>query len=157
MRAVVDRADLARTRGVNERTTSRYAWVIGMMLAALAGVVGAPIVGSLDSGGFIAITFVAAAAAVLGGLRSIPLAFVGGLLLGVAENLVAGYVKFAEGHQRLQQLGAVHPPARRARDHGSRAESSRWLDGGGDATTRLPGRPAVVAARAAVDDRGRRS
>ena len=36
--------------------------------------------------------FVAAAAAVLGGLRSIPLAFLGGLLLGVAENLVVGYV-----------------------------------------------------------------
>ena len=42
------------------------------------------------------VTFVAAAAAVLGGLRSIPLAFVGGLLLGVAENLVAGYVNFAK-------------------------------------------------------------
>ena len=95
MRAVVDRADLARTRGINERTTSRYAWVIGMMLAALAGVVGAPIVGSLDPSGFVAITFVAAAAAVLGGLRSIPLAFLGGLLLGVAENLVFGYASFA--------------------------------------------------------------
>ena len=47
MRAVVDRADLASTRGINERTTSRYAWVIGMMLAALAGVVGAPVIGSL--------------------------------------------------------------------------------------------------------------
>ena len=32
----------------------------------------------------------------LGGLRSIPLAFLGGLLLGVAENLVAGYVDFAK-------------------------------------------------------------
>ena len=50
MRAVVDRADLARTRGINERTTSRYAWVIGMMLAALAGVVGAPVIGSLGPG-----------------------------------------------------------------------------------------------------------
>ena len=91
MRAVVDRADLAGTRGINERTTSRYAWVIGMMLAALAGVAGAPIIGSLNSAGFIAITFVAAAAAVLGGLRSVPLAFAGGLLLGVAQNLVFGY------------------------------------------------------------------
>ena len=34
-RAVVDRSDLANTRGINERTTSRYAWVIGMMLAIL--------------------------------------------------------------------------------------------------------------------------
>jgi ABC-type branched-subunit amino acid transport system ATPase component/branched-subunit amino acid ABC-type transport system permease component len=96
MRAVVDRADLAQTRGINQRTTSRYAWVIGMMLAALAGVVGAPIIGSLNSASFVAIEFVAAAAAVLGGLRSIPLAFVGGLLLGVAQNLVFGYATFAK-------------------------------------------------------------
>ena len=96
MRAVVDRADLAQTRGVNDRTTSRWAWVIGMMLAAIAGVVGAPIIGSLDSSAFVAIEFVAAAAAVLGGLRSIPLAFLGGLLLGVAENLVFGYADFAK-------------------------------------------------------------
>ena len=31
------------------------------------------------------------AAVVLGGLRSIPIAFAGGLLLGVVQNLVAGY------------------------------------------------------------------
>ena len=96
MRAVVDRADLAQTRGVNDRTTSRWAWVIGMMLAAIAGVVGAPIIGSLNSSAFVAIEFVAAAAAVLGGLRSIPLAFLGGLLLGVAQNLVFGYADFAK-------------------------------------------------------------
>jgi ABC-type branched-subunit amino acid transport system ATPase component/branched-subunit amino acid ABC-type transport system permease component len=96
MRAVVDRPQLASTRGINERTTSRYAWVIGTMLAALAGVVGAPIIGSLLPAGFITVMFVAAAAAVLGGLRSIPLAFLGGLLLGIAENLVVGYVDFAK-------------------------------------------------------------
>ena len=97
MRAVVDRADLAQTRGVNDRTTSRCAWVIGMMLAAIAGVVGAPIIGSLDSVGVHHHRCSwPPAAAVLGGLRSIPLAFVGGLLLGVAENLVFGYADFAK-------------------------------------------------------------
>jgi ABC-type branched-subunit amino acid transport system ATPase component/branched-subunit amino acid ABC-type transport system permease component len=96
MRAVVDRADLARTRGVSDRTTSRWAWIIGTMLAAVAGVVGAPIIGQLNIGSFVTITFVASAAAVLGGLRSIPLAFVGGLLLGVLENWVIGYVGFAK-------------------------------------------------------------
>ena len=78
MRAVVDRSDLANMRGISERTTSRYAWVIGMMLAAVAGVVGAPIIGSLGLDAFVNITFVAAAAAVLGGLRSVPIAFAGG-------------------------------------------------------------------------------
>jgi ABC-type branched-subunit amino acid transport system ATPase component/branched-subunit amino acid ABC-type transport system permease component len=132
MRSVVDRADLARTRGVNERTTSRYAWVIGMMLAALAGVVGAPLIGSLDSGGFIAITFVACAAAVLGGLRSIPLAFLGGLLLGVAENLVAGYVKIAKDISGFNSsvpfilllVGLLFMARERSRRGGSAAEET---------------------------------
>ena len=95
MRAVVDRANLARIRGVNEAQTSRYAWVIGTVLAALAGVVGAPILGAILPNSFLSVTFVAAAAVVLGGFRSIPIAFVGGLLIGVAENLVAGYATFA--------------------------------------------------------------
>jgi ABC-type branched-subunit amino acid transport system ATPase component/branched-subunit amino acid ABC-type transport system permease component len=95
MRAVVDRPDLARMRGVDETVTSRSAWVIGTMLAALAGVVGAPILGVISTGTWIGATFAAAAAAMIGGLRSIPLAFAGGLLLGVLQNLVAGYASFA--------------------------------------------------------------
>jgi ABC-type branched-subunit amino acid transport system ATPase component/branched-subunit amino acid ABC-type transport system permease component len=95
MRAVVDRSALARIRGVNEAETSRYAWVIGTMLAALAGVVGAPILGAISSNAFISVMFVASAAVVVGALRSIPIAFAAGALLGIAENLVTGYAKFA--------------------------------------------------------------
>ncbi len=95
MRAVVDRANLARVRGIDDAQTSRYAWIIGTVLAALAGVVGAPILGAISTDAFISVTFVASAAVVIGGLRSIPLAFAGGLALGVAENLVTGYAKFA--------------------------------------------------------------
>ena len=93
MRAVVDRHNLARIRGVNDTMTSRSAWVIGTILAALAGVVAAPILGSISTTGYLTITIVAAAAAVVGRLRSIPLAFIGGLGLGIVQNLVAGYVK----------------------------------------------------------------
>lgn len=95
MRAVVDRQDLARIRGVNEARTSRYAWLIGTVLAGLAGVVGAPILGGINTNLFLTVTLVAAAAVVIGGLRSIPAAFVGGLLLGMAENVVASYATFA--------------------------------------------------------------
>ena len=95
MRAVVDRASLARMRGINDARTSRYAWIIGTVLAALAGVVGAPILGAISTDVFVSVVFVAAAAAVIGGLRSIPLAFAGGLILGVAQNLVTGYATFA--------------------------------------------------------------
>ena len=93
MRAVVDRHSLARIRGVDDAKTSRYAWVIGNVLAALAGVVAAPIIGAISTSGYITIMIVASAAAVIGGLRSIPLTFVGGLALGIFQNLVAGYVK----------------------------------------------------------------
>ena len=97
MRAVVDRPALARLRGVDQGRTSAQAWVLGTTLAGLAGVVGAPVFNSLDPGTYTYVTFVATAAAVLGGLRSIPLAFAGGLLIGVVQNLVAGYATFAEG------------------------------------------------------------
>jgi ABC-type branched-subunit amino acid transport system ATPase component/branched-subunit amino acid ABC-type transport system permease component len=93
MRAVVDRHNLARIRGVNDVKTSRSAWIIGTILAALAGVVAAPILGAISTTGYLTITIVAAAAAVVGRLRSIPWAFVGGLGLGVVQDLVAGYVK----------------------------------------------------------------
>jgi ABC-type branched-subunit amino acid transport system ATPase component/branched-subunit amino acid ABC-type transport system permease component len=96
MRAVTDRVDLARTRGIDEVLTSRVAWVVGMVLAAIAGVVGAPIFGSLKATAFDAVVFVAPAAAVIGGLRSVPWTFVGGLLLGLLQNLVVGYLDFTQ-------------------------------------------------------------
>jgi branched-subunit amino acid ABC-type transport system permease component/ABC-type branched-subunit amino acid transport system ATPase component len=95
MRAVVDRPDLAALRGVDERRTSAAAWVIGTTLAGLAGVVGAPVINSLQEASFNLVMFIAAAAVVLGGMRSIPLAFAGGLLIGVLESLVRRYATFA--------------------------------------------------------------
>src|SRR5438105_7600913 len=99
MRATVDRPVLARIRGVDPGRSSAAAWVLGVVLAGLAGVVASPIFNSLAPGTYNLILFVAATAAVLGGLRSIPVAFVGGLALGVAQNLVAGYATFASSIQ----------------------------------------------------------
>lgn len=128
MRAVVDRAPLARMRGVDDSVTSRYAWVIGTVLAAAAGVVGAPILGSISTDVFVAVVFVAAAAAVLGGLRSIPIAFAGGLLLGVAQNLVTGYATFAANiagfNESVPTLLLLVALVVLARERGRRAGSS---------------------------------
>ncbi|HEY1279388.1 MAG TPA: branched-chain amino acid ABC transporter permease, partial [Acidimicrobiales bacterium] len=44
-RAVVDRRDLASIRGINPAFTSRLAWSLGSMLAALAGVLSGPLFG----------------------------------------------------------------------------------------------------------------
>jgi ABC-type branched-subunit amino acid transport system ATPase component/branched-subunit amino acid ABC-type transport system permease component len=92
MRAVVDRPDLAALRGVDDARTSAVAWVIGTVLAGLAGVVGAPILQSLRIEVFTLTMFIAAAAVVFGRLRSVPLAYLGGLLLGVVQAWVSSYV-----------------------------------------------------------------
>jgi ABC-type branched-subunit amino acid transport system ATPase component/ABC-type branched-subunit amino acid transport system permease subunit len=96
MRALVDRPDLATARGVDRGRTSGFAWVLGTTLAGLAGVAGAPIFNSLTTGTYLFVLLAAAAAAVLGGFRSVPLAAVGGLLIGAVQSLVAGYANFAQ-------------------------------------------------------------
>ncbi len=95
MRAVVDRPDLAGLRGVSESFTSSAAWIIGTMLAGLAGVIGAPVFNSLVPNQYNVFMFIATAAAVVGGLRSIPLAFAGGVALEVLRSLVGEYATFA--------------------------------------------------------------
>ncbi len=96
MRALVDRPDLATARGVDRGRTSGFAWVLGTTLAGLAGVAGAPIFNSLTTGTYLFVLLAATAAAVLGGFRSVPLAAVGGLIIGAVQSLVAGYANFAE-------------------------------------------------------------
>jgi ABC-type branched-subunit amino acid transport system ATPase component/branched-subunit amino acid ABC-type transport system permease component len=91
MRATVERPNLASIRGVNIRRTSASAWLLGFLLAGIAGVAGSPLF-SLDPATYTGVLFVAATAAVLGRLRSIPIAFAGGLLLGIGQSLFAGYV-----------------------------------------------------------------
>ena len=90
MRAVVDRPDLASLRGVNPARTSAIAWVLTMVLAGLGGILIAPLF-QLNDTIFTLVVLGSLFAVVVGGLRSIPVAFVGGLLLGVIQNLVAGY------------------------------------------------------------------
>jgi ABC-type branched-subunit amino acid transport system ATPase component/branched-subunit amino acid ABC-type transport system permease component len=105
MRAGIDRQELASLRGIDPVRTASVAWSMSMVLAGLAGVVGAPIFG-LGPATYTTVLFVAAAAAVLAGLRSIPIAFVAGVGLGVLQNVVVGYAPFA---QKITGLGATVP------------------------------------------------
>jgi branched-subunit amino acid ABC-type transport system permease component len=95
MRAVADRHDLASMRGVNDARTSQLAWVLGTMLAGIAGVVGSPILRALDPNTYALAVFVAIAAAVVGGFRSVLLAFAGAMFVAVASNLTFSYATFA--------------------------------------------------------------
>ncbi|HEY8523495.1 MAG TPA: ATP-binding cassette domain-containing protein [Acidimicrobiales bacterium] len=95
MRAVVDRRDLAETRGIDADRTSGVAWMIGSFLAGLAGVLLAPLF-TLNPPTFTTVVLVATPAVVLARFRSLPVAFAGGLGIGVVQNLVAGYADFAD-------------------------------------------------------------
>jgi ABC-type branched-subunit amino acid transport system ATPase component/branched-subunit amino acid ABC-type transport system permease component len=90
MRAVVDREQLAQLRGVNAARSSAVAWVLTMILAGLGGVLIAPLF-ALDETTMTFVVLGSLAAVALARLHSIPIALVGGLLLGVIANLVAGY------------------------------------------------------------------
>ena len=90
MRAVVDRDSLASLRGINRGRTSARAWVLTMLLAGLGGILIAPLF-QLNPDFITLIVFGSLSAVVLSGLRSIPIAFVGGLALGVVQDLIAGY------------------------------------------------------------------
>jgi ABC-type branched-subunit amino acid transport system ATPase component/branched-subunit amino acid ABC-type transport system permease component len=92
MRAVVDGHALATIRGVSRPRVSRLAWTLSFSSAALVGVCGSISLG-LDPNSYLLLLFIAAAAAIIGGMRSVPWAFGGALLLGVAQNLVSGYLQ----------------------------------------------------------------
>ncbi|MEV8531930.1 ATP-binding cassette domain-containing protein [Streptomyces sp. NPDC051211] len=96
LRAAVDNRSLTELRGISADRLSSLAWMIASGLAGLAGVLATPLLG-LSAHDFTLFLFVSATAAVIGRFASVPLAFAGGLGLGVLQNLVAGYATFAEG------------------------------------------------------------
>jgi len=90
MRAVVDRDSLAALRGINQARSSQIAWILTTVLAGLGGILITPLF-QLNSDIFTLVVLGSLAAVAVSGLNSIPIAFVGGLALGVVQNLVAGY------------------------------------------------------------------
>ncbi|MER5732580.1 ATP-binding cassette domain-containing protein [Streptomyces sp. NPDC002138] len=95
LRASVDNRSLTELRGISADRLSSVAWMIASGLAGLAGVLATPLLG-LSAHDFTLFLFVSATAAVIGRFVSVPLAFAGGLGLGVLQNLVAGYATFTE-------------------------------------------------------------
>lgn len=90
MRANVDRRELAELRGISPARVSRISWILISTLSGLVGVLIVPLFG-LDPDNFTLVVLGSIAAVVFAGLRSLPLVVAGGVLLGVIQNLVAGY------------------------------------------------------------------
>jgi branched-chain amino acid transport system permease protein len=90
MRATADGHEAAVVSGINVNAMNRVAWGIGTTLAAIGGLfLGQLQIASteLESIGLLALP-----AVVIGGMQSIPGAIVGGLLVGVIEQMASAYI-----------------------------------------------------------------
>ncbi|MGZ4105181.1 MAG: ABC transporter permease [Actinomycetota bacterium] len=91
MRAVVDDRNLLSLNGARPDRVSMLSWALGASLASLAGILLAPVL-QLNHLVLTLLVVNAYAAAMVGRLRSLPLTYLGGLALGLAESYTIGYV-----------------------------------------------------------------
>lgn len=92
MRAVASDREAAEMLGINVNFTIAATFFLGSALAGIAGVMAGLLFNQVTNTiGFIA-GLKAFTAAVVGGIGSIPGAMIGGLLIGIAESFITGYV-----------------------------------------------------------------
>jgi branched-chain amino acid transport system permease protein len=91
LRAVVDAPEVAALHGAAPARVGQLGWAMGASLAALAGILLAPLV-TLDILTLTLLVINGYAAAIVGRLKSLPLTFAGGLLLGLFESYAVGYI-----------------------------------------------------------------
>src|SRR6516164_4164027 len=90
MRAVADSQQVAMAMGINVRRYFAFAWALAGVVSALAGLVWGAMIGVDNQLAVVGLKVFPVV--ILGGLDSIIGAVVGGLIVGVAENLAAGYL-----------------------------------------------------------------
>jgi hypothetical protein len=102
MRASVDDRTLTSLNGSSATTNARNAWIIGSMLAALAGILIAPTL--TPSAPALTLLIVNAyAASVIGRLRSIPMTFVGAIILGLSIAYSVAYLPQNPSRARFRE------------------------------------------------------
>jgi branched-chain amino acid transport system permease protein len=95
MRAVVDSRSLAGLTGAKPSIISGSSWALGCMTAGLAGILIAPETGLVVEN-LALIIVVASAAAAIAQLKSIPMAFIGGLVIGLAKSFSSVYLEWGK-------------------------------------------------------------
>jgi branched-chain amino acid transport system permease protein len=96
MRAVAQNQRAARLMGISVERVYASSWILAAVVGAVAGVLIAPVVFLSSEMGLVAIN--GFTAAVLGGFGSMPGAVLGGMLLGVLENLAPLYLPSSIKH-----------------------------------------------------------
>jgi branched-chain amino acid transport system permease protein len=95
MRAVVGNRELAGLTGAVPARYSMLGWAMGTSLAAIAGILLAPTV-NLDITTLTLLVINGYAAAMVGRLRSLPLTFLGAIVLGLLQSYAIGYLPVGE-------------------------------------------------------------
>ncbi len=91
LRACGQAPDSARLMGVRPNHIAQVNWAVAGLVSGIAGVLIAPIT-VVNSGTFAFLMVKVVGACVIGGLVSLPMTLVGGLLIGVLEALTPHYV-----------------------------------------------------------------
>jgi branched-chain amino acid transport system permease protein len=91
IRAAAQNAASARLSGISTRAMAAVGWGLASTLGAVAGMMVAPVL-YLDPHMMSGVLIYGFAAALMGGIQSVPGAVIGGLVLGVTENLLGAYV-----------------------------------------------------------------
>src|SRR4051812_23015876 len=95
MRAVVDNRGLASLSGARSELVSSFSWALGCSLAALAGILLAPDSGMSTSGPLTLLIITSFAAAAVGRIRSLPLTYVGAIILALALQWSQSFLRFS--------------------------------------------------------------
>ena len=92
MRGAVESRRLIQLDGVNAGRVVAVAWAVSSLMAGLAGVLLAPATGQLQAQDYATLMVAAFAAAAWAVLRSLPIAALVGIIIGVADTLLEGYL-----------------------------------------------------------------
>jgi len=112
IRATATDQDVTSLLGVSTRRLAVLSWVGGSMVAGVAGIALASVVVSSNPNLLLLLTIKGFAAAIVGGMLSLPIAVVTGLAIGLGEELVRHYLvaldtKLWTGAPEVLTLGAV--------------------------------------------------
>ena len=107
MRATAESHQIAQATGINVKLVFGVTWGIAAFVAAMAGILLGSRLG-LGVGSTPLVAFKAFPAIIFGGLESIPGAIIGGLVVGILENLAGGLIATLPSQYDLESEKVGH-------------------------------------------------